>query len=147
MEKKQATVSHIKSVATAINGTLADLLVMAKNGRKEVNDITKRLGDRENALKKAKLNKEAEIKRESELKVAEENKRLEEKLRQEEEAKAKAKITEAEELAKQEALRLAKEQAEKEAAIRAEKEREEFTRRKVIKRNNIKKKAKNNNEI
>lgn len=126
MEKKEATVSHIKSVATAINGTLADLLVMAKNGRKEVNDITKRLGDRENALKKAKLNKEAEIKRESELKVAEENKRLEEKLRQEEEAKTKAKITEAEELAKQEALRLAKEQAEKEAAIRAEKEREEL---------------------
>ncbi len=126
MEKKEATVSHIKSVATAINGTLADLLVRAKSGHKEVNDITKKLGDRENAVKKAKLNKEAEIQRESELKVAEENKRLEEKLRQEEEAKAKAKITEAEELAKQEALRLAKEQAEKEAAIKAEKEREEL---------------------
>ncbi len=118
MEKKEATVSHIKSVAVAINGSLADLLARTKSGRKEVNELTKMLGDRESAAKKAKLNKEAQALREIEMKALEDAKRIEEERRKEEESAAKAKLNEAEELAKAEALR-AKEEAD--AKLAAEK--------------------------
>lgn len=132
MEKKEATVSHIKSVAIALNGSLSDLLNRAKSSHKEVNDITKMLGEKENALKKAaKQSKEAQIKREQDTIVDEEKKKQDEKLRLEEEARIekerqeKAKISEAEELAKAEALRIQQEKAAeeaKEAAKEAEKQ-------------------------
>ncbi len=131
MEKKEATVSHIKSVAIALNGSLSDLLNRAKSSHKEVNDITKMLGEKENALKKAaKQSKEAQIKREQDAIVDEEKKKQEEKLRLEEEARIEkelqeqAKITEAEELAKAEALRVQKENEAKQAK-EAAKEAEE----------------------
>lgn len=127
MEKKEATVSHIKSVAIALNGSLSDLLNRAKSSHKEVNDITKMLGEKENALKKAaKQSKEAQIKCEQDAIVDEEKKKQEEKLRLEEEARKEkelqeqAKINEAEELAKAEALRAQKEKEAKEAAKIAE---------------------------
>lgn len=129
MEKKEATVSHIKSVAVAINGSLADLLQKTKQGRKEVNDVTKKLGDRESAAKKAKLNKEAQVQRDIEAQKIEEAKRLEEQRRLEEELQAKAKISEAEELAKAEALRLKQEEEAKLAAERAKIEAEELAKK------------------
>lgn len=123
---KKPVESNIKKLKNAVQeGLLKQLLEQAKSTLKEVNDITKKLDEKEKAVKKAKLNKneEAQIQQEKERKVAE-KKRLEEKLRKEEEQKLKAKNDEAQELAKAEAERLAKEQAEKEAQEKALREEE-----------------------
>ena len=123
---KKPIESNIKKLKNAVQeGLLKQLLEQAKSTLKEVNDITKKLDEKEKAVKKAKLNKneEAQIQQEKERKVAE-KKRLEEKLRKEEEQKLKAKNDEARELAKAEAERLVKEQAEKEAQEKALREEE-----------------------
>lgn len=123
---KKPVESNIKKLKNAVQeGLLKQLLEQAKSTLKEVNDITKKLDEKEKAVKKAKLNKneEAQIQQEKERKVAE-KKRLEEKLRKEEEQKLKAKNDEAQELAKAETERLAKEQAEKEAQEKALREEE-----------------------
>ncbi len=119
MEKKEATVSHIKSVAAMLNGPLSELLTRAKSSHKEVNDITKKLGEMENAAKKAKTEKVAQSQRDIDLKAAEEKKLEEEKLRLEEEMREKAKISEAEELAKAEALKIQREKERREAEEKA----------------------------
>lgn len=144
MEKKEATVSQIKSVAIALNGSLSDLLNRAKSSHKEVNEVTKMLGERENLLKKsAKTAKEvktveAEVSKQipssEDVKVAEQ-KIEEEKLRVAEELKQKQKLLEAEEAKKaeelakaEEALRIQKETEAREAQERAKLEEEERAR-------------------
>ena len=110
--KKEATTSGIKSVAVAINGQLADLLKQAKTARQEINDISKKLNDRESALKKAKANQEAKLAREEQLKVEEKEKML----KAEAEKEANLKAQQAEQAAK------AIKKAEEEALLKAEKE-------------------------
>ena len=110
--KKEATTSGIKSVAVAINGQLADLLKQAKTARQEINDISKKLNDRESALKKAKANQEAKLAREEQLKVEEKEKML----KAEAEKEANLKAQQAEQAAQ------AIKKAEEEALLKAEKE-------------------------
>ena len=110
--KKEATTSGIKSVAVAINGQLADLLKQAKTARQEINDISKKLNDREGALKKAKANQEAKLAREEQLKVEEKEKML----KAEAEKEANLKAQQAEQAAQ------AIKKAEEEALLKAEKE-------------------------
>ena len=110
--KKEATTSGIKSVAVAINGQLADLLKQAKTARQEINDISKKLNDRDGALKKAKANQEAKLAREEQLKVEEKEKML--KAEAEKEANLKAQQAE-------QAVQAIK-KAEEEALLKAEKE-------------------------
>ena len=110
--KKEATTSGIKSVAVAINGQLADLLKQAKTARQEINDISKKLNDRDGALKKAKANQEAKLAREEQLKVEEKEKML----KAEAEKEANLKAQQAEQAAQ------AIKKAEEEALLKAEKE-------------------------
>lgn len=147
MEKKEATVSNIKSVANALNGSLQDLLTRAKSAKKEVNEITKKLGEKENAVKKAKANAEAALRREEEkptevkatvkneqtdvqpekVKVVKEKAKIsdtEESLKAKESLKAEESLK-SEESLKAEELKIAAEKAEKEAKERAEREAEE----------------------
>ena len=155
--KKEATTSGIKSVAVAINGQLADLLKQAKTARQEINDISKKLNDREGALKKAKANQEAKLAREEQLKVEEKEKMLKAEAEKEanlkaqqaaqaikkaeEEAllKAKKELAEKERLANEqkEAERLAKEQAEEARKARLERLKRESDEREAAERAKI----------
>ena len=49
--KKESTNNNIKNVASALNGSLQDLLKKVKTAGQEVKDITKQLNERETALK------------------------------------------------------------------------------------------------
>ena len=155
--KKEATTSGIKSVAVAINGQLADLLKQAKTARQEINDISKKLNDREGALKKAKANQEAKLAREEQLKVEEKEKMLKAEAEKEanlkaqqaaqaikkaeEEAllKAEKELAEKERLANEqkEAERLAKEQAEEARKARLERLKKESDEREAAERAKI----------
>ncbi len=158
--KKEATTSGIKSVAVAINGQLADLLKQAKTARQEINDISKKLNDREGALKKAKANQEAKLAREEQLKVEEKEKMLKAEAEKEtnlkaqqaeqaaqaikkaeEEAllKAEKELAEKERLAteQKEAERLAKEQAEEARKARLERLKRESDEREAAERAKI----------
>ena len=70
--KKESNNSHIKNVASALSGSLQELMKKARLAGQEVKDITKQLGERETALKKAKAEKEAASVREEKLKAQEE---------------------------------------------------------------------------
>ena len=125
MEKKEATVSNIKGVVSALNGSVQELLTRAKSAKKEVNDITKKLGEKENSARKAKAVSEASVKHTEEVTTEDVPVIKQEQIKQEEELKEKARISEAEELARAEEERIAKEKAEREAKERAEQEAKE----------------------
>ena len=119
--KKESNNSHIKNVASALSGSLQELMKKAKLAGQEVKDITKQLSERETALKKAKAEKEAASVREEKLKAQEEiikaeqeaklaAKKAEEEAKKAEEARIQAEISEKQR--KEDAERLAKEQAE-----------------------------------
>ena len=59
---KKPVESNIKKLKNAVQeGLLKQLLEQAKSTLKEVNDITKKLDEKEKAVKKAKLNKNEEL--------------------------------------------------------------------------------------
>ncbi len=120
-EKKEATTSYIKSVASALNGQLVDLLSKTKKARQEINDITKKLGEKESEVKKAKTAATLVVSEEPKIEAEEKESSIEVKAVEEvkPEKPTKAKKAEKEpKPVKTEAI----DEAEKEAEIKAKEE-------------------------